>query len=151
MDEGRGKSTCNCCVLEAVSELQLDATITMDANKKNQGDYCNAATPEVVFYHDVDDEGQEKAISKLKHSSARIFTDEVVYEPWHEISCMYFFCEEDKALPLGIQQQLAQGLGPDAVTYKTVGSHSPFLSQVQEVVDGVEYAAEMGQEKEVNK
>lgn len=60
---------------------------------------------------------------------------------------MYFFCEADKALPLAIQQQMAQALGADAPTFTSVGSHSPFLSQPQEVVEGVEYAAKVGQSK----
>ncbi|PVI02277.1 alpha/beta-hydrolase [Periconia macrospinosa] len=111
------------------------------------GDYSHAATPEIVFYHDLSDEAQKAAIAKIKHQSARIFTDEVTYEPWHEIPSMYFFCEADKALPLPIQQQMAQMLGADAPSFKSVGSHSPFLSQPQEVVEGLEYAAKVGQSK----
>lgn len=112
-----------------------------------QGDYCHAQTPEQVFYHDVDSEGQKKAIAALKHNSARIFTDEVLYEPWHDISCFYLFCEADQALPLSIQQQMAQALGPNAASFTSVGSHSPFLSQPKEVVEGLEHAARVGQEK----
>ncbi|RMZ67766.1 signal peptide protein [Pyrenophora seminiperda CCB06] len=114
---------------------------------KIDGDYGYAATPEVVFYHDLDEVAQKAAISKLKHQSARIFTDEVTYEPWNEVPSMYFFCENDKALPLQVQQGMAQMLGADTPTYKTVGSHSPFLSQPQEVVEGLEYAAKVGQSK----
>ncbi|EOD51993.1 hypothetical protein GTA08_BOTSDO12061 [Neofusicoccum parvum] len=114
---------------------------------KFDGDYCHAQTPEVVFYHDVDADGQKSAISKLQHNSARIFTDEVTYEPWHEIPCFYFFCEADQALPFPIQQQMAAALGADAPTFKSVGSHSPFLSQPKEVIEGLEYAAKVGQEK----
>lgn len=106
-----------------------------------------AATPEVIFYHDVSEETQKTAIAKLKHQSARIFTDAVTYEPWHEIPCMYLFCETDKAIPLVVQQQMAQMLGADAPTFTSAASHSPFLSQPQEVVEGVEYAAKVGQSK----
>jgi hypothetical protein len=63
---------------------------------------------------------------------------------------MYFFCEGDKALPLFIQQQLAAQLGPNAATYTTKASHSPFLSELQDCVDGLEYAAKVGQEKARN-
>ncbi|EUC40445.1 hypothetical protein COCMIDRAFT_108796 [Bipolaris oryzae ATCC 44560] len=114
------------------------------------GDYCYATTPEIVFYHDVDDGPRRSAIERLKRQSARIFTDEVTYEPWHEILSMYFFCENDKALPLPIQQQMAQTLGQDAPTFKSVGSHSPFLSQPQEVIEGLEYAAQLGQSNKQN-
>ncbi|OJD32277.1 uncharacterized protein BKCO1_3900087 [Diplodia corticola] len=114
---------------------------------KFDGDYCRADTPEQVFYHDVEAEGQKKAVGRLQHNSARIFTDEVTYEPWHEVPCMYFFCETDQALPLPIQQAMAKALGDKAVTYTSVGSHSPFLSQPKEVVDGLEFAAKAGQER----
>ncbi|KAL1633581.1 hypothetical protein SLS58_011033 [Diplodia intermedia] len=114
---------------------------------KMDGDYCHADTPEQIFYHDVEAEGQKKAVGKLKHQSARIFTDEVTYEPWHEIECMYFYCEADQALPLPIQQAMAKALGDKAVSYTSVGSHSPFLSQPKEVVDGIEFAAKAGQER----
>ncbi|EUC34081.1 hypothetical protein COCCADRAFT_25762 [Bipolaris zeicola 26-R-13] len=114
---------------------------------KFDGDYCYATGAEVICYHDLDDEAQKAAVAKLKHQSARIFTDEVTYEPWHEILSMYFFCKADKALLLPIQQQMAQMLGKDAPTFKSVEAHSPFLSQPQEVVEGLEYAAKVGQSK----
>lgn len=121
--------------------------ITEELTMKTQGEYCRAETPEAIFYHDVDAAGQQKAIAKLQHISACVFTDEVTYEPWHDMPCMYFFCEDDQAIPLPIQQQMAGLLGQDAPTFKSVGSHSPFLSQPKEVVEGLEYAAKAGQER----
>ncbi|KAH6876380.1 Alpha/beta hydrolase fold-1 [Thelonectria olida] len=112
-----------------------------------QGEYVHPDTPEVVFYHDMDAGAQKKAIGALKHQSAPVFTDAVTYEPWQDIECMYFFCDEDKALPLPVQSQMAQLLGPKAVTFHTAASHSPFLSQVDDVVQGLEYAAKEGQER----
>ncbi|KAM5344445.1 hypothetical protein ACJ41O_012981 [Fusarium nematophilum] len=109
-----------------------------------QGNYVYADTPEDIFYHDVDAEGQKRAIGALKHQSARVFTDGVNYEPWHDIECMYFFCDEDKGLPLPVQDQMAGLLGPNAPKFHSKTSHSPFLSKVDDVVKGVEYAAEEG-------
>ncbi|KAF7555887.1 hypothetical protein G7Z17_g1828 [Cylindrodendrum hubeiense] len=114
---------------------------------KFDGDYVHADTPEVVFYHDLEPEDQKNAVAALKHQSAPVFTDGVTYEPWHDIDSMFFFCDADQALPLQVQQGMAAMLGPDAASFHTKGSHSPFLSQVQEVVDGLEYAAKVGQEK----
>jgi methenyltetrahydromethanopterin cyclohydrolase len=54
---------------------------------------------------------------------------------------MYFFCETDKAIPLPIQQQMAQMLGAAVPTFTSDASHSPFLSQPQKVVEGLEYDA----------
>lgn len=112
-----------------------------------QGNYVYADTPEVIFYHDMNSEAQKKAISALKHQSAAVFTDVVTYEPWHDIECMYFFCDDDRALPLLVQRQMAQMLGPCAATFHSVASHSPFLSQVGDVVKGLEYAADQGQQR----
>jgi pimeloyl-ACP methyl ester carboxylesterase len=112
-----------------------------------QGEYVHADTPEIVFYHDVSEEAQKAAIAKLKHHSARAFTDEVTYEPWHDIPSMYFFCETDKAIPLPIQQQMAQMLGAAVPTFTSDASHSPFLSQPQKVVEGLEYAVKVSQSK----
>jgi hypothetical protein len=61
--------------------------------------------------------------------------------------CTYFFCEADQALEFPVQQLLAKALGPDAVTFTSKGSHSPFLSEPQDVVEGVEYAAKVGLER----
>jgi hypothetical protein len=112
-----------------------------------QEGYVHAATPEEVFYHDVEPELQKKAIAAIKHQSAPVFTDCVTYEPWHEIQCQYFFCDADKALPLPVQEHMASQLGPNVITYHTKGSHSPFLSEVQEVVEGLEYGAKVAQER----
>lgn len=60
---------------------------------------------------------------------------------------MYFFCDGDKALPLPVQQQMATLLSPAAPSFHTKGSHSPFLSEIQELVEGLEHAARVGQEK----
>jgi hypothetical protein len=61
--------------------------------------------------------------------------------------CTYLFCEADQALSLEVQQHMAQALGPNAVTWTSAGSYSAFLSQPQEVVEGVEYAVKVGLEK----
>lgn len=112
-----------------------------------QGDYGYADTPESIFYHDLEPTAQKKAIAALKHQSARVFTDTVTYEPWHDIETMYFFCDADQALPLAAQQGMAALLGPDATSIHLRGSHSPFLSQPQEVVNGLEQAVKTSLEK----
>ena len=68
------------------------------------------------------------------------------YEPWQDIHCLYFVCDEDKAIPAAIQEQMAGILGPDSIIFRSKASHSPFLSAVQDVVDGIEKAAASGQE-----
>ncbi|KAF4981772.1 hypothetical protein FZEAL_2494 [Fusarium zealandicum] len=112
-----------------------------------QGNYVYADKAEEICYHDVDAEGQKQALARIKHQSAAVFTDAVTYEPWHDMECMFFFCDDDKAVPLPVQTQMAAALGPNAITFHTKASHSPFLSQVDDVVKGLEYAAEVGKER----
>ncbi|KAH7231344.1 Alpha/beta hydrolase fold-1 [Fusarium redolens] len=110
-----------------------------------EGSYVFADTPEEVFYHDVPLDLQKEAAAALTHECVRAWTDEVDYEPWHDMHCLYFVCEEDRAVPAAVQEQMAQILGPDSVIFRSRTSHSPFLSAVQDVVDGVEKAAHSGQ------
>lgn len=62
------------------------------------------------------------------------------------MDCMYFYCENDQALLPAVQRQLASQLGENAITYTCNGSHSPFLSEPDKVVEGLVYGA-----KEVQK
>ncbi|KAK1470310.1 hypothetical protein CCUS01_06412 [Colletotrichum cuscutae] len=114
---------------------------------KFEGNYVYAQTPEEIFYHDVEPETRAKAIEQLQHQSAQVFDDVVTYEPWHEIDSMFFFCDEDKAIPLAVQQGMATLLGPTAITYSSKASHSPFLSKPNDVAEGLELAAKVGQER----
>ncbi|TQN67538.1 Methylesterase 1 [Colletotrichum shisoi] len=113
---------------------------------KFEGNYVHALTPEEVFYHDVEPEVQKKAIEELQHQSAVVFDDVVTYEPWRDIDSMYFFCDDDKAIPLVVQQNMAGLLGPNAITHSSKASHSPFLSKPGDVAEGLEIAAKVGQE-----
>lgn len=111
-----------------------------------QGQHVYAETPEEIFYHDVPADLKEKAMSQLTHHSAASFSDEVTYQPWEDMECMYLFCEGDKALLPQVQKQLAPMLGDGAITYTCQGSHSPFLSEPDNVVEGLLHGA-----KEVQK
>lgn len=91
-------------------------------------------------------DAQKKAVDALQHECIRAFTDVTDYEPWQDIHCLYFVCDEDKAIPAAIQEQMAGILGPDSIIFRSKASHSPFLSAVQDVVDGIEKAAASGQE-----
>lgn len=106
-----------------------------------QGERVFARTPEEVFYHDVPADLQKNAISKLKHQSAAVFADEVTYQPWEDMECMYMYCDDDRALLPVIQKQLAPMLGENSITYTCKGSHSPFLSGPDKVVEGLLYGA----------
>ncbi|GKU07389.1 hypothetical protein FLAG1_09524 [Fusarium langsethiae] len=104
----------------------------------------HAENPGEIFYHDVSGQTLTKSLDRLKHQSAPIFDGVVTNEPWHDIATMYFFCTEDKAIPIAVQEGMAEQLGPDALHYRCNASHSPFLSKVDDTVKGLEYAAEEG-------
>ena len=61
------------------------------------------------------------------------------------MDCMYLFCDEDRAIPLQVQEMLAATLGDKAITYHLKASHSPFLSVPEETVKGILYGIEQAE------
>ncbi|KAL2059928.1 hypothetical protein VTL71DRAFT_10083 [Oculimacula yallundae] len=112
-----------------------------------KGDYVTPDTPEEKFYHDMSASEQQKWIAQLKHSSAAPFAGKSTYEPWKHMPCTYIFCEDDKALPLIVQQGIAGSMGADISTFSIKASHSPFLSTPDKLVEGIEVAVKAGLEK----
>ena len=88
----------------------------------------------------------------LKHPRAAQFTA-VSHEAFREVPVTYLLCEQDQALPVEIQQMMVGRLeeaGAKVATVETcAGSHSPFLSIPETVVEVVVRAAEAGQNKGV--
>ncbi|KAI0158458.1 Alpha/beta hydrolase fold-1 [Pestalotiopsis sp. NC0098] len=109
--------------------------------------YVHISNPEDVMYHDVEPELQKKAVADLHHQSSPVFHGKVTYEPWHEIDCAYFVCEEDKALPVSIQDAMIGALGDKTLTFRFKTSHSPFLSKPKDVTDALIAVAKAGQER----
>ncbi|KAH7009318.1 hypothetical protein B0J12DRAFT_714941 [Macrophomina phaseolina] len=107
------------------------------------GDYRTPKNPEKLFYHDVDGEPLNKALSQLKHTSSLAYPTEAHYEPWHDIPY-------DQVLLLAVQRVLAASLGASASAFSCDASRSPFLSMPQKVVDGLEYAVNVAQEKRMS-
>lgn len=71
-------------------------------------------------------EPQDTAISKLKPHSKSSFLEPATFEPWHEMSFMYIFCDKDATLPPFVQESFAQTLG-NPVTFHVEASHSGLL------------------------
>lgn len=109
-----------------------------------QGDRVYVDNPAEVLYHDVESGIQQKAINALTHECIMAFMDKADHEPWHEMESMYILCEADKAIPAVAQASMAARLGSDAIVIRTKASHSPFLSEIQDVLEGVERAAQLG-------
>ena len=73
--------------------------------------------------------------------------DRITYEPWHDIECMYFLCEDDRVTLPAMQESMAKLLGDKALVYRCKSSHSPFWSMPEELVKGIEMAAQVGEER----
>lgn len=71
-----------------------------------------------------------------------MFRDAVTHQPWEEMDCMYMYCDEDKALLSHVQKMLAPQLGESALSWTCKASHSPFLSEPDNVVEGLLYGAQ---------
>ncbi|OJJ07534.1 hypothetical protein ASPVEDRAFT_46825 [Aspergillus versicolor CBS 583.65] len=113
---------------------------------KNDDGYCYSLQEETVFYSDMTPEDQKKHIALLKRHPTLSFTEPAIYEPWHDIPAMYMFCDQDQALSLAVQEGLARTLG-SPVTFHTDASHSPFLSQPAQVIDGLRVAVDSGRKQ----
>ncbi|KAE8384289.1 hypothetical protein ETB97_009827 [Aspergillus alliaceus] len=97
-----------------------------------EGDYCRALSPLTTFYHDLTPQMQEEAVAQLTHSSLGAYTEVVGYEPWRAMRCAYILCEEDRAMPVAVQEMLVGMMRAGAVfpvlTGRLPASHSPFYS-----------------------
>ncbi|KAH8589760.1 Alpha/beta hydrolase fold-1 [Bisporella sp. PMI_857] len=115
---------------------------------KVSGDYCRAAEDGAdIFYHDLSTADQQKWIAQLKHTPTAVFSGKSTYEPWNYMPCMYIFCDNDRAIPPVVQEGMASLMGSDITTFRIASSHSPFLSMPHELVEGIELAVKVGQEK----
>lgn len=62
------------------------------------------------------------------------FNSKLTVAPWKTIPCTYILCENDKAIPLAVQEgmiAMAQQMAPESfdVIERCSAGHSPFLSQ----------------------
>ncbi|KAJ5745076.1 hypothetical protein N7520_010258 [Penicillium odoratum] len=110
------------------------------------GNYCKASMASEICYHDLSEKDQENWNLRLVHTSRAAFEDRVSHEPWHNLPCMYVFCEEDRAIPISVQESMAGLLG-DYSQYRCNSSHSPFLSMPEKVAEACEMAGKIGLEK----
>ena len=103
----------------------------------------NPATPDAIFYNDLDAATQEKMIQGLKPQSYQVMHSPVAYAGWKHVPSTYLYCLKDAAIPYEVQkmmvEQFAQGV--DIKTETLDASHSPFLSQPEETAAAIRRAA----------
>ncbi|KAL4995129.1 hypothetical protein BDV10DRAFT_175300 [Aspergillus recurvatus] len=113
---------------------------------KGDDGYVYTSNESTVFHSDLSLEEQQKCIALLKPQPILSFTERALYEPWHDIPCMYLFCDKDLGIPLEAQEAFAKKRDTP-VTYHTHASHSLFFSQPDKVIDGLSLALKAAREQ----
>lgn len=94
-----------------------------------------------VFYHDVDDETAERFMADLSPQSRGVFDSKITYEAWKHIDSAYIICEQDRALPLVVQEGCLSIEGNRfSHVERLPTSHSTWLSKPVETVAAVRRA-----------
>lgn len=99
--------------------------------------------PEVAF-NDMSADKAAYYLDRCSHSSTSVFATPSTFEPWaNGIDCAYVYCTDDNALPFPIQQQMAQQLGPEPVTWSLKAGHCPFASIPDQLLEVVKKATDV--------
>lgn len=92
------------------------------------------------LYHDVPEQMSRRAVDNLGgHPIAHAFSRPSKVA-WREIPTAYIICEDDRALPIGPQEQMINAVkaeGVDVETTSLKSSHSPFLSMPGETAKAI--------------
>ncbi|GKZ24458.1 hypothetical protein AbraIFM66951_010681 [Aspergillus brasiliensis] len=107
---------------------------------KAEGDYVHCLGGADYGFHDIPSADKELWTSRLTHTSIAVFSGTSTFEPWHVIPTAYIICEEDRALPPPVQEQMAEMLNTTSI-YRLKSSHSPYLSMPDKVADILEELA----------
>ena len=100
-----------------------------------------ATDPIDHFYHDVDAEEAEQAVARLgRHSVAALWT-EPTYAAWKHVPSTYLVCEEDRAIPLFVQEAMIARPGANFTVERCTSAHSPFMSMPDFTAEVVRRAA----------
>ncbi len=87
---------------------------------------CHILDPVAMLYHDCPPELAAAAAARLVGQSLATFLESVTAAAWQQKPSAYLICEDDRAVPVAIQAQLANGAQH---IERIAASHSPFLSQ----------------------
>ncbi|KAK8081216.1 hypothetical protein PG997_009034 [Apiospora hydei] len=112
------------------------------------GDILTPIDPTKVFYADVEPKLAAKSVAAIEPSSMRAMTDKGSFAPWDQGFQMGFIhTEDDQAIPIAIQKQMAAQFPSDSFISTLKSSHSPFLSMPVKLGEVLEQASHFAQEK----
>jgi pimeloyl-ACP methyl ester carboxylesterase len=97
-------------------------------------------SPAQLFYHDLPADEAEEWVAQLTPQSLKALFEggEHSYAGWLDVPVLYIGTVEDQGLPVLVQRAhvgMARAMGASVVHRELRSSHSPFLSQPDEVVD----------------
>lgn len=101
-------------------------------------------SPEIaaeLFYNDVDPEIAKVMVEGLKSQSYGAFLSKVTYTAWRDIPSTYLICENDKCLPVELQEAMMKTPGALFEEERCSAGHSPFLSMPRFTADVIRRAA----------
>lgn len=119
------------CLLDALGGRDLP-WFQVSADKRN----VNPLEPEEVFYNDLDREEQGRQSKALKPFSYAMFKQKTTWAPWRHVAVSYLFCSLDRAVPVEVQKGMVESTGVPWREVMLEAGHSPFLSKVEETVEG---------------
>ncbi len=113
---------------ESLTSSNGGALMSWSKLHRRQGirDYVEPMTPATVFYNDVDTLTARRAVAQLGYQSYASMRQPLTETAWRTIPSTYVICERDNAIPVAVQEVLAER-ADDVQRLST--SHSPFLSQ----------------------
>ncbi|KAJ5935040.1 hypothetical protein N7466_004587 [Penicillium verhagenii] len=98
--------------------------------------YC--AQPEILLLGDLPEEEKAGWLDAIKPQPAQGWDDTVSYAGWKDVPSVYLICDEDNALPVPLQEQLAALAG--SKIERCSAGHLPMLSQPEAVAGVVQSA-----------
>ncbi len=98
-----------------------------------------ATTPEDVFYNGCPEDLTAAAVGRLGLQSLSSFRQPLTRAAWREVPSTYVVCEDDRAIPLPVQEQMSRRSGS---VVRMAAGHSPFLSSPGELARALRRIAE---------
>ena len=126
--------------------LDVSTSIKSFLSSTNQIQDGNVMANDVynMFYHDIDPTEAEKYISKLKPHSLATFADTTRSAAWRKIPSAYLICENDRSVPVPLQEMLIETIrkeGGVIDTERLASGHSPYVKDPEFVAGFIERAA----------
>ena len=97
--------------------------------------------PVALFYHDVPLEPQRWAVAEMTGFAKTSLEARQGNEAWRNINVAFLKCENDRALPLQVQNGMIDRIRQLGIVVEGTScnsSHTPYLSQPQTVVKWIE-------------